>query len=180
MTKMRLRGLRAAAVTALLGATSLAGLAPANADAPDGGGFTPYTVTDPNGGGYQWDDCLYPDRSLAGSTVVAKFTYSTGKAAGSYVLDCTGVRHIKDGHGFSSNTEGCIDTILKKPDQKRTSASNAANDQIMKSNVAGYPYYFTGYVITAKTGNHRIVTAYTESDGSDGSGDWADCKKLLA
>lgn len=169
MTQPRLVRL-ACAITAISGLTA----APATAGTD--------SLLPPPGDGYSWSDCLYASPAPADSAEVEQFSIASGKAAGTYILDCGGVRHIKDSHGYNADTDNCINRILTKAQKKATSASNDANDLIQRTWVsADGMNAFTGYVVASKSGNHRIVTAYTGGSigTSSGSGAWAECLQLL-
>ncbi|WP_344045234.1 hypothetical protein [Nocardioides panacihumi] len=137
-------------------------------------------MTDPNGGGYYWSDCIYAKPLPPGTAIVSWFIISSGRAVGKYALDCSAVRKIKDTRGYSGNTDDCINIILTKAMSHGTSKSNNTTNLTTRP-WADRLVYFKGFVVTSKSGNHRIVTAYTDSNipGVDGSGEWTDCKKYL-
>lgn len=138
------------------------------------------TVTDSSGGGYQWSDCIYHSPKLAGSTRVSTFNVTSGKAKGTWPLDCQAVRHIKADHGYDDYTDNFIMHILGKAGSKSTSKTEPDNDLIGAAMI-GIPYYFRGFVAAEKGGNHRIVTAYTRTNMTgmeDNDGAWRACSRI--
>jgi hypothetical protein len=168
MLTLRRRGLLAATSLCLsllaMTASSFASATPRLQEPPEGGG------------GWTWSDCLYYSPAPPDSAKVMYFIVGSGKAAGTYYLDCRAVRHIKADHGFNSHTEDCINRVLVAAKSKQTSNSNDNNWLITASHwysISGQVLF--GYVVARKSDN-RIVTAYTESDPvGTGSGNWSDC-----
>ncbi len=69
-----------------------------------------------------WSECIYPDQvSVPENALIDRFTVRG--TANEAVLFCGsdsgssafygGVRHIKAGHGYDSNTEACIERVLQ-------------------------------------------------------------------
>ncbi len=156
-----------AAIAATVGATT-------NATAATSG------IVKPNDVATDWSTCLYAPAPNDTYHVADTFAHSIAIVCGRKDLPPVqgfGVRHVKEGHAYNSNTDACIRKIISKGVSAPASGDGNLAYKYPSGGEIGWVIYTKFPALTPVSETYSVVTAYLQG-WPNSTAQWDKCTKL--